>query len=1090
VTGTTEKKEVRCLGLTLMLSYLEGKGIDARTVLAGLPYDEDYLRTTSNWIDRQTFFEVEGRVRKLFPDEKDLFYQIGLQTSQTKSFGFFRLMANLSGSPLAIYRIYEKLISKHLFRFVSVRIVEKWENRAVLEYTFDGPLEQYANFIETARGILSATPELVGFGRADVRCAIDQGRVYYTVTYPRRAGLFRRMWRYLFVRSSVLPETYQELENAHNELLMKMNELESAHEALKKNAARVEALNELKAMLVPNIEVNALIESFSRHMAGRFDIGRILVILSQKDESKASSVCYCKGFFNRDEERYYTLDYVSDIEGVASFLRSGKEGRHRMGPGRVERLMAGDVVYRHVFEGHACILAYPLEWSGDPLGYVLFGAGDGSRISDEEERFFGGVCDIFAVYLVNAMTYSRLEQLNVSLNRQVEDKTRELKSLNEALTRELEEKERFEKLRKDFITYVGHELNTPLQCILPPLEIILMRAGELKDEGLIDDLRTMKANAQRLKTLVHRLLDYVRLEADGFMAEPYHVDVESLLSESARDFILLAKGREVKFEYDALDRPCFVHGNAELLRAAVGNIAENAIKYSLPGTLVKMAAGFDGRELSVSVSDEGPGISDGDMPSIFQPFLRGKGAGGVSMGWGIGLPMARTVIQKMGGRIDVQSEKGRGSCFTIRLPAVGEEAIGRRPEPGLAVPREHEEEEALPHVPRPVPVPLSEEKLYSLLGDLAPGRYAILVVDDDQGYLEHLRSKLRPVFSVTTVRNGAQALKSLETAVPDLIVSDIMMRPIDGLSLCELVRGNPKLASIPIILVTAMEGTDSTIQGFLRGANDYLKKPFSMDELFVRIRLQLKLVEASRKMILGEKIASLGMLMAGIAHDIKNPLNAIMNSVHPLADSLDRIGRRAGASGDGKEMEDMRLLLSVIRSSTERILDVIQGIQKFVSAPDVESVEVKLEDVFDTSLKILDYKLRDRVRVEKTYGFGGTLRGSPGRLSQVFMNIIDNAVSSMPGGGRIVIKTSTDGENVIVSISDDGQGIPDEVRSRIFDPFFTTKEMGVGTGLGLSICREVVESHRGSIDVNSVPGMGTEFVITLPIDGAGGRRAG
>jgi two-component system NtrC family sensor kinase len=128
--------------------------------------------------------------------------------------------------------------------------------------------------------------------------------------------------------------------------------------------------------------------------------------------------------------------------------------------------------------------------------------------------------------------------------------------------------------------------------------------------------------------------------------------------------------------------------------------------------------------------------------------------------------------------------------------------------------------------------------------------------------------------------------------------------------------------------------------------------------------------------------------------------------------------------------------------------------------------------------------------VEKEYGFEGTLRGSPGRLSQVFMNIIDNAVSSMQGGGRIAIKTSTDGENVIVSIADDGRGMSDDVRSRIFDPFFTTKELGVGTGLGLSICKEVVESHRGSIDVHSTPGRGTEFVITLPLDGAGGRRAG
>jgi len=180
----------------------------------------------------------------------------------------------------------------------------------------------------------------------------------------------------------------------------------------------------------------------------------------------------------------------------------------------------------------------------------------------------------------------------------------------------------------------------------------------------------------------------------------------------------------------------------------------------------------------------------------------------------------------------------------------------------------------------------------------------------------------------------------------------------------------------------------------------------------------------------------------------------------------------------------------VIKTSTERILEVIQGIQRYVSAPDGESVEVKLEEIIDTSLKILGYRMLGRVRVEKEYRFSGTLRGSPGRLSQVFMNIIDNAISSMKGEGCIVIKTFTDGESVIVSISDDGQGMPDDIRSRIFDPFFTTKEMGVGTGLGLSICKEIVESHQGSIEVHSVPGRGTEFVISLPLDRAGGRMAG
>ena len=1080
MTGTIENKEASCLALSLMFSFLKDKGISHTKVIEDLPYDQEYLLNTSNWIDVDTYIKIEERVKALYPREKDLFFKIGLYTAKTKGFGFFRLLAGLAGSPYAIYKMLEKLAPKHMFHFLSIRIitkqrnVEAGRNEVVLKYEFDDDARRYIYFIDTVRGIMSAVPELVGFDRAKVGYTIEGKVVYYTIRYPMKGNIFKRMWKYVFVRGSVLPETYKELENAHNVLQAKVS--------------KIEFLNELSNLLSSKMEINTLIRTFLQFMGSKFSVSRILIILSSRDGKTGEPTCYCKGFYDGAEKTYHTLDYVSDVEHVASMAAKGRGRDSSPGPGflrlegdGIETLKASDAIYKHVFDSVECVLLYPLDWSKKSLGFILFGVDEGSSVRAEEERFFKNVTDIFSIYLNNSFTYDELEQLNLSLEKQVTEKTKKLQSLNEALARELEEKAKLGRMRNDFLMQVGHNLKTPLALILSPIEMLSYQTEDTDREELQKYLDILRTNAARLKSMVFQLLNYARLESDRFMYDFYDVDLGALLKDCAGEFSVLGRKKNIEVRFEPFNRDCVVRGNRDLLRSAISNIAENAVKYSPDGSGIAIKGRVEGGACEISISDSGGGLSEKELKTIFQPYSRGENASHSVEGWGIGLPLADAIIRKHGGRIGAKSEGGGGSCFTIFLPVKVTTSLSRVPEgekAGFDEPLVDSKVRALPGLDMH---PVSEEKLYSLLDDISPMKYTVLVAEDDEGFLEILKQKLSRKFVVITARNGMQVMKRLEKGRPDLIISDILMTPLDGLKLCELLKDDARYASIPVILMTALEGTDATIESFLRGANDYMRKPFSMDELFVRVRLQLKIVEAGRKMIMSEKIASLGMLMAGIAHEIKNPMNAIINSVRPITMTLDAMSQKDGSEETAKDIDDIRLLLGVVSESSERIMDVIQGIQRYVSTPETESREIRPEEIIETALKILGHKMRGRIDVKRTYGFSGVVKGSPGRLSQLFLNLVDNAISAIRDRGAIHIATSSLGGDLLVTIRDTGQGIPEGIREKIFDPFFTTKEIGLGTGLGLSISKEIVESHNGRMEIDSKPGKGTEFRIYLPL---------
>ena len=269
-----------------------------------------------------------------------------------------------------------------------------------------------------------------------------------------------------------------------------------------------------------------------------------------------------------------------------------------------------------------------------------------------------------------------------------------------------------------------------------------------------------------------------------------------------------------------------------------------------------------------------------------------------------------------------------------------------------------------------------------------------------------------------------------------------------------------------------------------------------------------RLQDAQTKLVHSEKMASLGQLVAGIAHEINNPVNFIANSVGPLQSALEDLARVQELYDRGAPKEEiealkaelgfdeaitqMRRALELIKTGASRTKSIVLQLRNFSRLDEAEMKEADIHEGLDGSLALLNYKLKDKIEVERDYGKIGRLACYPGQLNQVFMNILANGVQAIESSGRpgkITISTRRDGDAVVVRIKDSGTGIPAHVLPKIFDPFFTTKDRERGTGLGLSISHGIVEKHGGRIDVLTEMGKGTEFVITLPVSARTGAAA-
>lgn len=413
------------------------------------------------------------------------------------------------------------------------------------------------------------------------------------------------------------------------------------------------------------------------------------------------------------------------------------------------------------------------------------------------------------------------------------------------------------------------------------------------------------------------------------------------------------------------------------------------------------------------------------------------------------------------------------------------------------------------------------------------GRATILVVDDTPQNLAILGELMKPWYQVRVANSGERALASLATKPrPDLILLDIMMPGMDGFELMQRLRENEETRDIPVIFVTALNDVNNEHRGFELGAADYIHKPFKSVIVLSRIKAQLEakaardmlrrtnqrltsqvsegvnaLETAQLQLLQSEKMAAMGQLAAGLAHEINNPIGFVGSNLGTLSGYLDDIFsivdayeraesqlKESEAFADARGIKervnfdflksDIRALLEESRDGINRVRGIVKDLKDFSRSDDKDWQWVDIHQGLESTLNILRNELKYHCTVVKRYGEVPKVHCLPSQINQVFMNLLANAGQAIEGRGEITITTDQpDPAHVRVTVSDTGKGMPPEVREHIFEPFFTTKPVGKGTGLGLSIAWSIIERHRGRIEVSSEPGKGTAFAITLPVTG-------
>lgn len=409
----------------------------------------------------------------------------------------------------------------------------------------------------------------------------------------------------------------------------------------------------------------------------------------------------------------------------------------------------------------------------------------------------------------------------------------------------------------------------------------------------------------------------------------------------------------------------------------------------------------------------------------------------------------------------------------------------------------------------------------------------ILIVDDNPTNLSVLAHALKGAgFSVRIATDGQTAIEQIQDELPELILLDVQMPGIDGFETCHLLKKNPLTKDIPIIFMTALADVKSKIKGLSLGAVDYITKPFEQEEVLLRVGIHLKLryltktlqqwnenleqqvmertsalQKAQVQLVQQEKLATLGQLVSGVAHEINNPMSCIVSNISPASQYISDIQsiiklyqknypnpvpEIAQALEDLDlefSIDDLSKILISMKLSADRIQNILTSMRKFSRSDSTKKMIVNLHDGIDSTLVILHHRLkaggkRPGIDVIKEYGDLPGIECYPGPLNQVFMNILANGIDALENLPQPVMKIRTeliDQHWVKVQISDNGLGIPDDIKAKLFQPLFTTKPLGKGTGLGLSISRQIVEEkHGGKIELISEVGKGTNISIVIP----------
>ena len=673
------------------------------------------------------------------------------------------------------------------------------------------------------------------------------------------------------------------------------------------------------------------------------------------------------------------------------------------------------------------------------------------------------------------------EELQVALEKEKETQV-QLRKAKEAA-------EAANEAKNQIMANTSHELRTPLHGIINLADLIRIGASGQVSPQAVQDLEMIINSASRLNSLVNDILDFSKLQKQQLEIQHKPVDLFQVAENSLALLKPLHREKPIDLQNELTKDLPLVDGDEDRIQQILLNLLGNALKFTESGE-VRLSAVIQDGWIELAVADTGIGIPQDKQERIFDAFEQGDASTERTHGGtGLGLSVAKQLVELHGGRIWLESVVGQGSVFRFTLPC-SSASEQERTEP--VVSKKVNTTKALPVAVATVPVveeePGSEPNVDLLVDD--PSEVTILVVDDEPINRQVLRNQLEMVgYRVEVAIDGLQGLKLLEKLNPQVILLDVMMPRLSGYQTCYRIRQKYSASELPIILLTAKDQPEDTVRGFQHGANDYLTKPFSREELLIRVQFHLKLSKATsevyrmmddlrgmqNQLIQSAKLAAVGEMTSGIAHELKTPLagiSTILSGVE-LAKQL-------------HQQIDMDATCSRVNLLVQRCSAIIDHMRNYSRRTEETHSQTQIiNQLLKNTLLLVEPQLK-RIGGKLELNLGHDLPfvvGNDIQLEQVFINLCNNACDAMEQSEEriLTIQSMAVGDEVLVRVSDTGTGMRPEVQERIFESFFTTKSSAKGTGLGMSISQNIIEQHKGQIRFNSELGRGTTFEIYLPV---------
>jgi PAS domain S-box-containing protein len=680
-----------------------------------------------------------------------------------------------------------------------------------------------------------------------------------------------------------------------------------------------------------------------------------------------------------------------------------------------------------------------------------------------------------------------------------------------------------------FFSNVSHEFRTPLTLSLAPLQDALSDRTHPLDPVHQERLELVHRNSLRLLKLVNTLLDFSRIEAGRMEAVYEPTDLATYTTELASVFrsAIERAGLQLIVDCPPLPEPVFV--DREMWEKIVLNLLSNAFKFTFEGVITVRLRSADRNQAILQIQDTGTGIAPEHLPHLFERFYQVRGTQArTHEGSGIGLALVNELVRLQGGTIEVSSTVGQGTCFTISL-LLGTDHLPSDPlkEEGDPSPVRtlvstamgatayvEEAERWLPTEAGSVELGMLSVELkesnarsassiqHSTLNTQHSQPACVLVVDDNTDMREYLTRILSQHVKVEAVADGITALAVAQERIPDLILSDVMMPGLDGFELLEALRADSRTREIPIILLSARAGEEAIVEGLEAGADDYLIKPFSAQELISRVTAHLQMAQLRGEALQQERSMNRQKdeFISVVSHELNTPLVSILGWTRMLRSSppnpvmlskaLDTIERNATLQG--KLVQD---LLDLSRITAGKLRLNLQSIA--------------LKPVIETAIATVTQPAADK-GIHLTWQENVTepvvVMGDSDRLGQVICNLLTNAIKFTPESGSVRVELSVknggveewrrEGELLYpstplpqnsfaqITITDTGIGIAADFLPHVFERFHQAEgaHSAKGLGLGLAIVRHIVELHNGTIHAESAgKGQGATFTVRLPL---------